>query len=314
MSLCEVVRLLPLRVVKCSMRVAVLGANGLLGSTVVSAALDRGWTVHGAYHSTRPDLACPLTPLDIRDVEAVDALLSGFEPDAVVNCAAMTDVDGCEAAPEAAMAVNAEAPGRIAALCGDRDARFVHVSTDYVFDGRAGTPYAEADDPNPLQVYGESKLAGERAVADAGSESLTARLSFVYGVHRGTGALTGFPAWVRGRLRAGTSTPLFTDQRVSPSRAGATAATLLDLGDADATGLFHVAARSCVTPFEFGDAVRARMDADAGLLTPASLDAVDREAARPAYTCLDTSRVESVLERPQPTLDADLDALADAFD
>ena len=299
------------------MRLLVLGANGLLGSNAVADALARGWECAGTYHSTAPTFETPLHELDVRDSERFATILDTHDFEAVLNCAAMTDVDGCEENPEQARAINGQAPGELASACADRELAFCHVSTDYVFDGRTERRYDESAATNPRQVYGESKLAGERTVKQAHDAPVLARLSFVYGTHGSTGALTGFPAWVSNRLRDGETTPLFTDQHVTPSRAGQAAETLLDLLAAEATGTFHVTGRSCITPFEFGEQVRKRLtdsvDVPAELLTEGSQSAVDRPAMRPAHTCLDVGRVERTLGREQPTLAADLDSIAGAL-
>lgn len=296
------------------MRVLVLGANGLLGSNVVAAARARGWHVAGTYHSDRPATEIPLTRLDITETDAVERVLSTVDPDWVVNCAAMTDLDGCEDDPDRAHAVNARAPGDVAALCASASRRFLHVSTDYVFDGGGEGRYVEDAAANPVQEYGASKLAGERAVEESDGKTLLARLSFVYGIHRHTAELTGFPAWVRARLRAGERTPLFTDQRVTPTRAGQAAETLCELVAAGSSGAFHVATRSCVTPYEFGVELCRRLEADEALLEESSQADVERTAERPSRTCLDVTRVEGELGRAQPTLAEDLDAIAEAFE
>lgn len=294
--------------------VLVVGASGLLGSNVVAAVDDRDETAVGTYYSREPALGgTPCVELDIRDRGAVAALLDEREPTHVVNCAALTDVDACERRPDDARAVNADAPGTIAGLCADRGIALTHVSTDYVFDGGGEQPYAEGDETNPIQVYGETKLAGERTVRDAHPNPTVVRLSFVYGIHRGRDELAGFPAWVRGRLRDGEVTPLFTDQRVTPTRAGQAATTILALHEHGATGTYHVAARSCVTPHAFGERIRERLGADPALVEVGSMDDVDRPARRPANTCLDVERIEATLDRAQPTLDGDLDAIAAAF-
>ena len=211
------------------MRLLIVGANGLLGSNVVYAGRQRGWDVCGTYHSTRPAFDVPLTQFDLGDYEEFGDLLEKYEPDVVVNCAAMTDVDGCERDPERAQLLNGDAPGGLAAHCAAHNVEFVHISTDYVFDGTARDPYAEEATPNPVQAYGKSKLDGERAVRSESEHALIARLSFVWGIHRSTGNLTGFPAWVRDQLRSDEAVPLFTDQWVTPKRAGQAADTLLDL-------------------------------------------------------------------------------------
>ncbi|AEN07837.1 dTDP-4-dehydrorhamnose reductase (plasmid) [halophilic archaeon DL31] len=295
------------------MRLLVVGANGLLGSNVVREGQQRGWSIAGTYHSTQPAFEIPLTPLDLGESDTFDDILDRHDPDVVVNCAAMTDVDGCETDPESAHSLNGDAPGTIAAQCAARGIEFVHVSTDYVFDGTERDPYSESADPNPVQVYGESKFAGERAVREEVPDALVARLSFVWGIHRSRGDLTGFPAWVRDRLQAGEDVPLFTDQWVTPTRAGQAAETLLDLIAQDAGGLVHVACSSCVTPYEFGAEIAEHVGADEELLSEGSMADVERDAPRPTYSCLDVGTVESTLDRPQPTLREDIEAVGDVL-
>ena len=295
------------------MHLLVLGANGLLGSNAVAKALTRDWECTGTYRSTEPVFETPLHELDIRDADRFATLLDANDIDAVLNCAAMTDVDGCEESPEQAHAINGQAPGELARTCADRNLAFCHVSTDYVFDGRTEDRYDESAETNPVQVYGESKLEGERAVGQAHETPMLARLSFVYGTHGSTGTLTGFPAWVTERLSDGEITSLFTDQHVTPSRAGQAAETLLNLLAAKSTGMFHIASRSCVTPFEFGKQLRQRLNAPMERLTEGSQFSVNRPATRPAHTCLAVERVEGILGRDQPTLADDLDTIASAL-
>jgi dTDP-4-dehydrorhamnose reductase len=145
-------------------------------------------------------------------------------------------------------------------------------------------------------------------------ETIVIRLSFVYGVRGDTDELVGFPAWVRDTLADGDEVPLFVDQHITPSRAGQAAETILELLDAEVDGLFHVASRSCVTPYEFGQQIAAVQTADKTLLTESRQSDVSRAAARPSYTCLDVSGVENALGRPQPTIEEDLEAIETYFD
>jgi dTDP-4-dehydrorhamnose reductase len=294
------------------MTILILGAGGLLGSNVATLAAAQGDVV-GTYHTSEPDLGVRTRQLAIEDAELVKETLDDVAPTAVINCAAMTDVDGCESAPEQANEVNARAPGRIAQLCSDRGIDLVHVSTDYVFDGESKDRYTETSATNPIQEYGASKLEGEQAVRESDADAALVRLSFVYGVHQATGELTGFPAWVAGRLEAGEEVPLFTDQHVTPSRAGQSASVLLSLLEQGATGCYHAACRSCVTPYEFGHEIRQRMGAPEELMTTSRMADVERPARRPANTCLDVSRLEETLGESQPTLEEDLDSIAAAW-
>lgn len=295
------------------MALCVVGASGLLGSNVVAEALDRNRSVVGTYHTAEPAFDVRLFDLDIRDEDTVAERIEAVEPRAVINCAAMTDVDECERRPDQAHEINAIAPGRLARICDDVNVPFVHVSTDYVFDGRSSSCYTEESPPNPVQEYGQSKLVGERNALAAHDSALVLRPAFVFGVHRGRGTpvLDGFPEWVRSQLERGEELHLFTDQYVSPSRAGSVAATLLDLLDRGETGVYHVGSRSCVTPYEFGLQIAREMGASESSVGEASQADDSRDATRPSHTCLDVTKVETTLSRPQPTLTADLDSLAE---
>ncbi|WP_348611579.1 dTDP-4-dehydrorhamnose reductase [Halobaculum rarum] len=295
------------------MQLLVVGANGLLGSNVVRAGQQRGWNVSGTYHSKRPAFDILLTQFDLREYDSFDDVLSKHDPDVVVNCAAMTDVDGCETNPKQAQILNGDAPGGLAAHCDSNDVGFVHISTDYVFDGTERDPYGESADTNPVQVYGESKLAGEQAVTEETTDALVIRLSFVWGIHRSSKDLMGFPAWVRSQLQSGQDVPLFTDQWVTPTRAGQAAETLLDLIKQDATGLFHITCSSCATPYEFGEVIADHVGNSEELLSKGSMDDVERDATRPTYSCLDVEKVESELGRPQPTLREDVETAWNAL-
>lgn len=296
-----------------AVRLLVVGASGLVGSNLVVCADGRGWDVQGTYHTEPPTLDVPAHRLDVTDADAVRDRIRAADPDWVVNAAAMTDVDECERRQERATAINARAPGYLAAACDRASAGMVHLSTDYVFDGRRADLYGEDDDPAPLQRYGETKLAGERRVHEEMADAVVVRLSFVYGIHRATGELTGFPAWVRDRLARVEETPLFTDQYVTPTRAEQAAETVLALLTVDATGHFHVASSSCVTPYHLGQSIADRAGTDGSVLRPGSMDDVDRAATRPVNSCLDVNRIEDRLGRDQPTVEVDLDAIGDSL-
>lgn len=296
------------------MRLLVTGASGLLGSNIVLAALDAGHDVLATYHTIKPNLPTLRRRLDITDHGSFEALLKDFGVEAVVNCAAMTDVDACESAPGQSEEVNGRTPGKLAAACRKEGSAFIQVSTDYVFDGERETKYQEDAAPNPIQSYGRTKLVGERSVRRNHPSPLIVRLSFVYGVHGATGDLEGFPAWVTSQLAEGREIPLFIDQFVTPSRVGQAAETILKLLEESTTGTYHVACRDCVSPYEFGKEICREIDADGSALVSSKMNEVTREAPRPAYTCLDVGRVEERLGRPQPALREDLSEIGEALE
>lgn len=159
------------------MRVAVFGAEGQLGQDVLPTF--GGHKVASVAHGQA----------DVTDAKAVTAAVAAMKPDLVINAAAMTHVDRCETERERAFAINGEGAGNVARACGEAGATLIHISTDYVFDGKKGKPYVESDTPNPLNVYGESKLDGERRVAQSTAAHYIVRSSGLYGVHpcRGKG-------------------------------------------------------------------------------------------------------------------------------
>ena len=154
--------------------ILILGAGGRLGS-----ALAREWRARG-----QDVLAMDRTAFSLDKVAEVQERLAGLEFEVLVNCAALTNVDYCESHREEAFRINAESVAAMAGVCAQKNARLIHVSTDYVFDGNATTPYSEADAPHPLSVYGESKLAGEVEALAASPRNWVARVSWVFGPDR----------------------------------------------------------------------------------------------------------------------------------
>lgn len=290
------------------MRVLVMGVAGLLGSNVYREGRLRGVGVIGTYKSTAPSTSGSFETLDIRDVERFESLLDVHDPDVVINCAAMTDVDGCEDNPESAHEINGQAPGRMASACADRGIEFVQISTDYVFDGAANSPYDEAAATDPIQEYGRSKLAGERTVLDAHPGALVLRVSFLFGRHGFTKDLVGFPDWLRETLRVDGEAWLFSDQHVTPTRAGYASEAIFDLLDAGADGVIHLGGGSCISPLEFGTEFTDAFGL-VGSLYESSLSDVDRPAERPRYSCLTSTRRRQYLDVTPPTIEEDIESI-----
>src|SRR6056297_1153811 len=155
------------------MKIMVFGATGLLGTDIIKACRD---DFDAAGFSSRD--------ADITDLEAVYNKVKTLKPDVVINSAALTDVDKCEMEPDKAYAVNAVGPKNIAIACRDFKARFIHISTDYVFDGESARPYTEFDEPAPVNIYGRSKLAGENMVRDILGDFMILRTAWIFGETR----------------------------------------------------------------------------------------------------------------------------------
>src|SRR5829696_4381383 len=261
------------------MRLAVTGALGMLGSDVVAAAERAGHEV----------VALARADLDVRDARAVHALLGAARPDAVVNCAAFTDVDGAEADEAAATALNGAAAGNVAAAAHAADAFTVHVSSDYVFDGRGRAPYVESSPTAPLGAYGRSKLAGERAVAAAAPQDAWAivRTAWLFGAHG--------PNFVATMLRlAGERDALSVvdDQVGCPTFTGHLAGALVALAGSRAAGIHHVAGGGACSWHDLAAAAFAARGLDVELARGRTAD-LGRPAPRPAYSVLRTERADT---------------------
>ena len=274
----------------------ILGASGLLGSKLYVQA-GRQYRVSGSYN---PEVdgksSWRLEPLDIGSKEEVDRLFEKAKPDVVILCAAMTNVDACEKLPVVANRVNATGPELVARACKKSGARLVHVSTDYVFDGTKTRKYREDDVPRPISVYGQSKLSGERAVLKTYPEAVVARPAVLYGWNP-LEDKDNFVTWVLKRLRKGERATLFQDQTISPTFADDLASTLLDLAGRDVNGIWHVSGPDCLDRPTCGRMIAEVFGLDEKLVAPVPSDSVSLPARRPKYSCLDVTKVETLLAR-----------------
>ena len=253
----------------------VTGAGGMLGRDVCEAAAAAG---HEVFAAAREDV-------DITDADAVDRAVRRARPEAVVNCAAWTDVDGAEASEEAATAVNGEGAGHVAAAAAEAGAFVVQVSTDYVFDGAAVSPYREDDATAPLSAYGRSKLVGERAVAASAPEShAIARTSWLFGRHGGN--------FVATMLRLGAERDAVTvvdDQVGCPTYTGHLAHALVELARERRPGIFHVVASGSCSWYDLAVQTFSRSGIECQVRRGRTAD-LDRPAPRPAYSVLGATR------------------------
>ncbi|MGN6867847.1 MAG: dTDP-4-dehydrorhamnose reductase [Solirubrobacteraceae bacterium] len=259
------------------MRFAITGAAGMLGQDLVAAANAAG---HEA-------LAFPRADLDITDGSAVGRALADARPDVVVNSAAWTNVDGAETDEAGALAVNGTGAGNVARAAAACGAWTIHVSSDYVFDGRKDSPYVESDPVGPLSAYGRSKLAGERAVAEeAPDRHTTVRSSWLFGPGGPC-----FPATIVRLARERDELKVVDDQVGCPTFTGHLAEALVELagGDERPAGIVHVAGGGSCSWFEFAREIVARAGVRCDV-KPCSTEEFPRPATRPANSVLRSER------------------------
>ncbi len=251
----------------------VTGAGGMLGTDLVAALAARGEHVTGLARAE----------LDVTDAAAVTDAIGSAGPDAVVNCAAWTGVDDAETAEEQALAVNGRGPANLAAACARTGARLIHLSTDYVFAGDAGHPYAENGVPAPRTAYGRTKLAGERAVLAAlPGAAYVVRTAWLYGAHG--------PSFVRTMIKLEDQRPavdVVDDQHGQPTWTADVAAQIIALVDAGAAaGIYHATSGGQTTWFGLAREVFGLLGADQDRVRPIPTSAMPRPAPRPAYSVL----------------------------
>jgi len=260
-------------------RVLVTGARGMLARALLRELERRGHEVVGLGRDA----------LDVTDADAVERAVREWAPEVVVQCAAYTRVDDAETDEATAFAVNAEGTRNVARACRVIGARLVYPSTDYVFDGRASSPYRPDHPPAPLNAYGRSKLAGEAAAREAG-DWIIARTSWLYGAGG-----RNFVSTILRRAMEGTPLRVVDDQRGTPTWTGTLAVTLAGLLEADVpSGIYHTTGRGETTWYGFArEALRlAGIDAD---IVPVPTEAFPTPARRPRYSVLDCSSTEAVV-------------------
>ena len=274
------------------MTVLVTGAAGRLGRAVVTGFAERGHVV-----------ALDRAALNVADRHAVHEALRAHRPEVVVNCSAWTDVDGCESDPDRARRTNAEAVGHLSEAADRVGAHLVHVSTDFVFDGRANTPYPENHPTGPLSTYGATKLAGEAA---AGQSATVMRTSWLQPADA-----PGMVERVLAALASDDPVPLSDQRRACPTFVADLVPILTHLADERVAGVVHATNAGATSWFQFARHVATLAGQDPDRIATCPDPGLDGSlpARRPAYSALDNSVLRSL---GHPGLRDHRDAVAEA--
>jgi dTDP-4-dehydrorhamnose reductase len=288
-----------------AMKILVTGKNGQLGYELAEMFRHVGEVI--AFDRDALDLAKP---------ETIAATVSEIKPALILNAAAYTAVDLAEKEKDTAVAINAIAPGVLAEQANRLNIPIVHYSTDYVFDGNSTTPYVESDATGPLGMYGKSKLAGEIAVATTAKQHLIMRVSWLYGNRRQNFMLTmlrlmreretlsvvsdqiGCPTWVRLPARATKAAIAFEGARASLAMP---------------SGIYHVAPRGVTSWHGFASAIQQHIhdpERKVSLVTPITTAQYPTPAKRPAYSVLNSEKIERALGITMPAWEDELIACA----
>lgn len=269
------------------MRILVTGSNGLLGQKLIAALrndpdMELVATSRGEDRTPEPGGYTYLA-MDCTDEAAVHRAFDEAHPDVVIHTAAMTNVDACELDPKGCQLQNVTAVGYLVAAARNIDAHFIHLSTDFIFDGEKG-PYREEDDPRPLSIYGQSKLDAERIVINSGLRRWTiVRTIIVFGVARGL-SRSNVVLWAKSALEKGQPIRVVDDQWRMPTLAEDLADGCIRIAERGATGIFNLCGPDGMSILELVQRVGRFFDLDPSVITPVSSASLSQPARRPPRT------------------------------
>lgn len=278
-------------------RVLVTGANGLLGQKLAllfgeQSKYELLLTSHHPSFFLNHQPLLDYTQLDITSKSDVKSLVTSFRADVIINAAAMTNVDACEAQRELAWKINVHGVENLVDVARNLGAKLIHISTDYVFDGLQG-PYAEDDRPNPINYYGKTKLASENAIRTGDAPYAIVRTIVLYGC--GKNVKQNFALWVIENLKNRKPIRVATDQISNPTYVDDLAFCILRIVEEESEGIYHLSGSERLSRFEFAQRVSKVFGSDAGLIEPVKTEDLRQPARRPLNTGFITLKVETEL-------------------
>jgi dTDP-4-dehydrorhamnose reductase len=285
------------------MRLLVTGASGLLGLNLAIEASQEHEVIGSVNRNLLNNAPFKVIQSDLIQSGAIEELLEMSRPDWVINCAALANLEACEAQPELAEKLNIELPEKLAQDVAKGGARLVHISTDAVFDGRKGD-YSETDRPNPLSKYAETKLYGEQAVAASNPDAVIARVN-LFGWS--LGGKRSLAELFLNNLSANQEISGFTDVYFCPLLANDLGKLLLDMLAHRLSGLYHVMSQDCSSKYDFGVKLADLFGYDGSLIAPISLADSELIAERSLNLILRTDKLTNDLGIVPPDLDSCLE-------
>ncbi len=289
-------------------RILIVGANGMLGQRIVEFYSRKedvellGCSVEEkAVYDDGDYVCCDLTKRD--DIKGV---IFDFYPDFIVNAAAFTNVDLSETERETAWKVNVKGVEYLAEACRVLDARLIHISSDYIFDGING-PYSENDIPNPLGYYGRTKLASENALKISGTLYTILRTNVLYGIAKNS--RPDFVKWVVNSVRSGKQIRIVTDQINNPTFIDDLVQAINQVVEFKKTGIYHIGGRDFLSRFEFTEKIADFFKLDTNLIMPILTEDLNQPAKRPLNSGLLTLKAETEFGYKPHTIDETLEIM-----
>ncbi|MBL0328571.1 MAG: NAD(P)-dependent oxidoreductase [Bacteroidetes bacterium] len=281
-------------------RILITGSNGLLGQKLIHAYVKRKdvEVIATSLGANRMHLTSGYTyeSLDITNKLKVEAIIKKYQPDTVINTAAMTNVDACETKREECWAINVTAVQNIVDVLTQYkpDSQLIHLSTDFIFDGNKGSEYVETDIPNPLSYYAQSKFESEKILQKSSINWAIARTIIVYGIADNM-SRSNIVLWAKDALTKGQKINVVDDQFRSPTLAEDLAAGCILIADKKATGIYHLSGPKTMSILELVYSVANFWKLDKALITPSKSDNLNQAAKRPPRTGFDISKARKDL-------------------
>ena len=291
------------------MKLLLTGASGLLGINLAMEAM-REHEVIGVDRGKLKSAPFPVIKTNFYDRHAFDPALDAHQPDWVINCAALANLEECEKHPDQARILNVNLPRELAGACAKRNIKFLHLSTDAVFDGTKDGAYTEDDEPNPLGAYSQTKLEGERAVQEANPNAIIARVNF-YGWSLTNRRSLG--EFFVNNLSEGRNVNGFTDVIFCPMWVNHLAQTLVEMLERDLHGLYHVVGAQAMNKYQFGVEVARRFGLRESLIAPQSVESSSLTAKRSHNLWLSVHKLSTALGHEIPNFSTGLDGFYTQF-
>ena len=291
------------------MKLLITGASGLLGINLALEAM-REHEVIGVDRGKLQSAPFPVIKTNFYNSHAFDSALDSTQPDWVINCSALANLEECERHPDQAKILNTDLPRELAEACAKRNIKFVHLSTDSVFDGTKEGIYTEEDEPSPPGVYSQTKLDGERAVQQVNSQAIIARVNF-YGWSLGGRRTLGEFFVIN--LSEGRNVNGFTDVIFCPMWVNHLSRTLLEMLEKDLHGLYHVVGAQAMSKYQFGVEVARRFGLRESLIEPQSVERSALTARRSHNLWLSVHKLSTALGHAVPDFSTGLDGFYTQF-
>jgi len=291
------------------MKLLITGASGLLGINLALETMSEHEVI-GIDRGKLKSAPFQVSRANFLQVNEINSIIESTNPDWVINCAALANLDECEKHPEQAKTLNTDLPAELATACAKRSIKFIHLSTDAVFDGTKEGSYSEEDVPAPQSIYAQTKLEGERAVQETNPQAIIARVNFFGWSLGGRRSLGEFFV---NNLSEGKNVNGFTDVIFCPMWVNHLAQTLIAMLEKDLHGLYHVVGAQPMNKYQFGVEVARKFGLNESLIAPQSVERSSLTAKRSHNLWLSVHKLSTDLGRSLPEFSTGLDGFYTQF-